>query len=473
MKRILSLIEQAELESLLLKHDIIRSCIQDIHNAGGKVFLVGGAVRDLIMQLPVKDLDFEVHGISLEDLKKILEQHGTVNAVGKSFGVLKFRAREQGPEIDWSLPRSDSSGRKPEVTIDPHMTLEQALRRRDVTMNAMALDCTTFELHDPFGGLQDIQNKVLRCTDTRLFVEDPLRFYRVMQFIGRFEMNPDEELNQICATMDVSTISRERIEEEMKKLMLQSREPSRGFRWVAKIGRLQELFPELHNLGKTPQSQKYHPEGSVFEHTMQVIDAAAQLRDQCVGEEQKLILMYAALCHDLGKAATTQERADGRITSYEHELVGAEMVPSFLTRFCGDKSIIKSVRKLVRHHMDPGNFLKNRAGNAAYKKLALRLMPETNCAMLALLFEADRRGRNGQGHRPLSGPLEGVQEFQEKVSSLGVLKAPEAPVLIGADLLDAVEPGPRLGDLVKKAYDIQINENIHDKVELRKRVLNT
>ena len=471
MKRILSLPERTELESLLLKHDIICRCIQDIAAAGGQVFLVGGAVRDLLLQLPVKDLDFEVHGLLVDDLKNILERHGMVNAVGKSFGVLKLRASEQSADIDWSLPRTDSSGRKPEVTIDPYMTIEKALRRRDVTMNAMALDMVTYELHDPFGGGEDLKNKILRCPDEKLFIEDPLRFYRVMQFIGRFDMHPDEQLDRVCATMDISHISRERIEEEMKKLLLKARTPSKAFRWVAKIGRLQELFPELFALLSTQQSEKYHPEGNVFEHTMQVIDAAASLREQCSDDEHKLSLMYAALCHDIGKPATTHERADGKITSYEHEVVGAAMVQPFLSRFCGDKSIIKTVKKLVRHHMDPGNFLKNNARSSAYKKLALRLMPETNCAMLALLMEADKRGRNGQGHTPLPAPVEAVEHFLVKVQQAGVLKAPEAPVLTGADLLDAVEPGPRLGDLVKKAYDIQIHENIHDKAELRKRVL--
>lgn len=471
MKRILSLTERKELETLLLKHDIIHACIQDIAAVGAQVFLVGGAVRDLLLHIPVKDLDFEVHGIAVDALKNILERHGAVNAVGKSFGVLKLYASESMPDIDWSLPRTDSSGRKPEVTIDPHMTIEQALRRRDVTMNAMAVDCVNFELHDPFGGLEDLHNKVLRCPDEKLFIEDPLRFYRVMQFIGRFGMMPDEQLDHICQKMDISEISRERIEEEMKKLMLKSREPSRAFRWVAKIGRLKELFPELFALTTTEQSPVYHPEGSVFEHTMQVIDAAATLREQCETDEQKLILMYAALCHDMGKATTTQKRADGKITSYEHEVVGAEMVQPFLSRFCGDKSIIKTVKKLVRHHMDPGNYLKNNARTPAYKKLALRLVPETNCAMLARLMESDRRGRNGTSHTPLPGPTEDVQRFLEKVSQARVLEAPEPAVLMGVDLLDVVEPGPRLGDLVKKAYEIQINENIHDKEILKHRVL--
>lgn len=472
MQQKLGPIESERIKKLLSDMPQIKLCIQDSAAVGAHIFLVGGAVRDLLLQLPVKDLDFEVHGLPVDDLKTILERHGTVNAVGKSFGVLKLRVGHGMPDVDWSLPRTDSSGRKPAVTIDPHMTIEQALRRRDVTMNAMALDMVTFELYDPFGGLEDLKNKVLRCPDEKLFIEDPLRFYRVMQFIGRFDMMPDEQLDRVCAAMDISEISRERVEEEMKKLMLKARQPSRAFRWVAKIGRLQELFPELYALISTRQSEKYHPEGNVFEHTMQVIDVAAMLREQCADDEQKLILMYAALCHDIGKAATTKERADGKITCYEHELVGAEMVTPFLSRFCGDKSSIKTVKKLVRHHMDPGNFLKNNARTAAYKKLALRLMPETNCAMLARLMECDRRGRNGTGHTPLSASeAEGVREFLEKVTKAGVLQAPEAPVLTGADLLDIVAPGPRLGDLVKKAYAIQIDENVHDKDELRKRVL--
>lgn len=449
-------------------------CVEAVVRAGGRVFLVGGAVRDLMMGVACKDIDLEVHGLDVERLTAILEQYGTVNAVGKSFGVLKFRAKgDVVSDVDWSLPRSDSAGRKPTVAVDVNMSIDQALRRRDLTMNAMAIDVTTHQLHDPFGGEEDLKAHVLRAPDAVLFVEDPLRFFRVMQFIGRFDADPDAALSKICASMDVAHVSRERIEEEMKKLLLKSRTPSRAFRWLKKIGCLYALFPELAALVTTQQSPVHHPEGDVFEHTMQVLDAAADIRSRISDEREQLIVMYAALCHDLGKATTTELHPGGKVTSYGHEVEGVALTKSLLARVSGNKEVNATVAKLVRYHMDPGNFVAGGAKLPAYKRLAVRLAPETNCATLALLVEADRRGRNGAGHTPLPTCAEGVEEFLEQAKKAAVLLQPEPAVLKGADLLDAVAPGPKLGELVRKAYEIQLNEGIKDKAELRRRVLGT
>lgn len=474
MKRMLFDNEKKSLETLVSSQSCIAQVIQAIAKIDGVVFLVGGVVRDLLLQKPSKDLDFEVHGLSLNRLADLLTGFGVVNFVGKSFGVLKFRCSGSTSDIDFSLPRTDSSGRKPEVHIDASMGIEKALRRRDLTINAMAIDMSNDELQDPFGGEKDLKNNVLRCPDEQLFIEDPLRFFRVMQFIGRFNFFPDAQLNQICKTMDLSAISRERIEQEIQKLLLKSERPSLGFRWMQQLGRLQELFPELAVVCTTPQSSQWHPEGNVFEHSMQALDAAADICKRYtfheMNEEERLVLMYAALCHDLGKATTTVVHEDGKITSYRHEEVGYDVTYDFLSRFCGNKQIIKTVRKLVRYHMDPGNYLKNNARSSAYKKLALKLAPETNCQMLALLMEADKRGRNGESSIPLPSAQQ-AEPFLEKVSKAGVLIQPEPAILTGADLLDKVEPGPCLGELVKKAYALQIDEGITNKEILKKRVL--
>lgn len=443
--------------------------LEKITQAGGQAFLVGGAVRDMVLDIAIKDIDIEVHGLELERLKTILEQHGKVSHVGKSFGVLKFHKKI---DIDWSLPRTDSAGRKPEVKIDPTMTIEEALKRRDLTMNALAFDLVTGELHDPFDGCKDIKDKILRCTDEKFFIEDPLRFFRVMQFIGRFEMQPSSELQKLCKSMDISQVSRERIEEEFKKLLLKSDTPSRGIRWLHEIGRLKEVLPELAETVGVEQSAQWHPEGDVFTHTMQVIDAAVDVGRQLEEEQEKIVLMYAAICHDLGKPDTTVKLKDGRISSRGHEDVGVPIAKKLLTRICGNKKIIQTVAKLVKFHMTPGSFIKNNARKAAYKRLALKLASETNCYKLALLCEADKRGRNGESNAPLSGPIKDVMQFVAQAEEAGVLYGPEPAVLAGKDLIDIVKPGPKLGELVKKAYRIQINEGVTDKDTLKKRILN-
>jgi tRNA nucleotidyltransferase (CCA-adding enzyme) len=216
---------QKGIAELCAQQPLLLPITDAIHKQGGISYLVGGAVRDLLLSLPIKDMDIEVHGMSLEALETVLKHYGPVSEVGKSFGVLKV----YGTSFDFSLPRRDSAGRKPQVTIQD-LSLEDALRRRDLTMNAMALDMHTRCLYDPFDGLSDLHAKRLRSPDSSFFAQDPLRFFRVMQFIGRFEMNPDEELTRICSSMDISDVSRERIEMEFEKLLLKSRRPSLGIR---------------------------------------------------------------------------------------------------------------------------------------------------------------------------------------------------------------------------------------------------
>lgn len=443
----------------------ILAIVDAINAAGGRALLVGGAVRDLLLGLPIKDLDIEVHGCTPAQLEALLRKFGYVDLVGKAFGVY----RVQGIDTDFSLPRKDESGRKPEVIIDPHMELKDAFARRDLTINAMGIDLRSFELIDPFGGQQDLAAGVLRAPDIRFFTEDPLRFYRVMQFIGRFEMFPDDALNQVCTTMDIATVSIERIEAEFEKLFLQSKRPSLGIRWLLQIGRLAAILPELYACIGIEQAPDWHPEGNVFEHTMQAIDAAAQLNYK--NDEDALIIMYAALCHDLGKVVTTQGEGN-EITSYGHEIEGVPLAQALLARITCKKDLIKWVSLLVRHHMAPGLFVKDGAKPAAYKRLARKLAPRLNLEMLAYLAFADKRGRNGKGEEPLNSAEPEIVEFIARAEEAHVSHEMEAPVLMGRDLLGIIAPGPRMGEILERAYEIQIEENVKDKEELKRRVLN-
>lgn len=450
---------------VLKKYPLVTKIVAAIDHEHGSALLVGGAVRDILLGLPVKDLDIEVHHLTLAKLEGILKKFGRVSLVGKSFGVLRLHSLD----IDWSLPRTDSAGRKPKVTIDPNMSFEQAFKRRDLTINAMGIDLVTFKLVDPFSGQQDLAAGILRAPDATLFIEDPLRFFRVMQFIGRFEMLPDATLNKLCKAMDISTISRERIESEFEKLLLKSKKPSRALDWLDDIGRLAEILPEVAATRGVKQNPAYHPEGDVFEHTKQTLDAAAEIVFE--NSNDKLILMYAALCHDLGKAVTTQ-KVDGKIISYGHDKEGVPLAKSLLKRITAKRDIIETVALLVRHHMAPLQFVSEGAKAPAYKRLAHKLAPHTTLAMLAELARADWRGTNPEKDNPLPN-----KKFPELVTFLAqarkahVLTDVEKPILLGRDLMPEISPGPRMGKLLKAAYDIQIEEGLADKKQLKKRVL--
>lgn len=468
----------------------MESIIRAIDCAGGVPYLVGGCVRDLVLKRELKDFDIEVHQLSVEQLQEILESFGHVRLVGKKFGVLRI----DGFDADWSLPRRDSKGRKPVVEIDPTMTIQDACRRRDVTMNAMALDLrealklsensSDFEqrllslIIDPYGGLENIKNKRMSAVDVDLFVEDPLRFFRVMQFVGRFEMEPDPALNNICATMKLHDtvldvpLALERICEEFKKLLLKSNRPSLGFEWLNKIGRLKEVLPELAALIGVQQRPEYHPEGDAFVHTMQALDLAAQYQDYQDGmwgdaAREKLVLLLGIICHDLGKAVT----AKPDLTAYGHAESGVPLAKFLLKRMTNDHEIISMVCGLVQYHMLPFAFLRESAGARSYRRLALKVKHPLTLRQLGLVALFDSQGRCGNGFDPRVQAQQNFEQFMEQAQKASVAYGPEEPVLLGRHLFGLVSPGPAMGKLLKKAYEIQTEEGIKDVELLKQRVL--
>lgn len=460
MKQLLPKKAQIILAKTIAAHPQVDAIVSALSKAGARVLLVGGAVRDLLVGLPIKDLDIEVHGISLQELERVLKQFGGVSLVGKAYGVLRLH----GLDIDWSVPRTDSSGRKPKVQLGKQLSLKEAFARRDLTINALGVDLVTHELVDPFHGLKDLKSKTLRAPDVGKFTEDPLRFYRVLQFMGRFEMMPDRALTSLCKKMLLQGVSIERIDEEFKKLFLQSKQPSIAFRWLKKIGRLKELFPELAALVGVEQPKKWHPEGDVFEHTMQSLDAAAAFDME--DTPRKLIIMYAALCHDLGKPATTQPGGK----AHGHAQAGVAVAKKLLSRMTRAKELVDLVCKLVRYHLAASEFEKTGAKEAAYKRLAHKLAPLT-LEDVALVGLADNQGRNSKSHKPLKKKPREIETFVRKATKAKVLTKPEKPLLLGRDLLDIVTPGPELGRILMEAYELQLKHGFSDKEELKKRVL--
>lgn len=218
-----------------------------IRAEGGRMFLVGGSVRDHLLDRPVKDLDLEVFQLSADRLEAILRRHGRVNAVGRAFGVFKLTIG--GQELDISLPRRDSKvgpGHKGiAVQGDPTMTIEEAARRRDLTVNALMADITTGELHDPANGRADLERRILRAVDPDAFLEDPLRTLRVAQFAARLDFAVDPDLVALCARADLHELPEERVQTEWVKLLLRGERPSLGLDFMRRADLTARVFPEL------------------------------------------------------------------------------------------------------------------------------------------------------------------------------------------------------------------------------------
>jgi len=402
-------LEDAEKSELYKKVFEISSRVQE---RGGMVLVVGGFVRDLVMKslgqdLSPKDVDIEVYGLEMSELKEVLSEFGNINEVGEQFGVLKLG------DLDIAIPRSDSkkgAGHKGfEVKGDSKMQIREACKRRDLTINALALNPLTGEVIDAVGGLDDLINKKIRAVDPETFKDDPLRVLRVMQFAGRFGFSLDDETKEICKELvrngSLKELSIERFEEEWKKLLLKSERPSVGLE-VARDIELISYYPELQALIDCPQEHDWHPEGDVWTHTLMVLDEASKIsRRENLDAKKSLVLLLSALCHDMGKPATTEVKeikGVERITAYSHEEAGLEPARSFLQSIHISNEVIDEVLPLVVSHLFPTTY-NDKITDAAVRRLAKKLAP-ASMKSLVLLGEADVHGRGYWDDQPNAIP---------------------------------------------------------------------
>ena len=375
-------------ETMASDLELAKSIAQKVCAEGGRTFFVGGFVRDRLMGRPSKDVDLEVHGIPPEHLAAILDGIGRRTVMGASFGVYGLAHSR----LDIAMPRMErATGRGHrdfEVSVDPFIGPEKAAIRRDFTVNAMMEDVLTGEVVDPFGGREDLARGILRHVNDRSFPEDSLRVLRAAQFAARFGFSVAPETVRLCAGMDLSGLARERIMGEMQKALLGSGHPSVFFGVLREMKQLSFWFPEVQALIGVQQDPLFHPEGDVWNHTMQVLDAAAGLRDQAV---YPLGFMLAALAHDLGKPQTTQV-LKGHIHSYGHEKAGVEPARQLIERLTDETRLREYVPNMVLLHMRPGALVAQQSSRKAYMKL----YDEAKCPEdLILLAAADRLGSGG------------------------------------------------------------------------------
>ena len=442
---------------------------------GGRALLVGGCVRDSLMGGRPKDWDVEVYAVEPARLRSLLEGLGRVDVVGEAFTVYKV-----GPDLDVSLPRRErKSGRGHRAFViegDPAMSIIEASRRRDFTINAILQDPLTNEIIDPFDGQRDINQCVLRAVSAETFVEDSLRVLRAAQFAARFEFRIAPDTVELCRTIDLSDLPAERIWGEFEKLLLRARRPSIGLGWVQALGVLNKLFPEINALIGVPQDPEWHPEGDVFVHTQLTIDRARELIHELPYPRQ-VTVMLAALAHDFGKPATT-EFIDGRLRSRGHEAAGAAPAESFLNRLNVHTIDGYNVRAqgiaLVREHLKPGEFYKKRdeVGEGAFRRLARRCEPD----LLYRVAKADSLGRNAPWVPREKWYGSDAQEwFIERARELDVEQHAPEPLLLGRHLLNlGVEAGPRVGEITRAVYEMQLDgrvRNLDEAIEEAKKLI--
>ena len=350
-----------------------------------EIYLVGGAVRDALLNLPVKDRDWVVVGATAEQL---LAQG--YQPVGKDFPVFLHPHSHE----EYALARTErKTGRGYtafQVFADPNVTLEEDLQRRDLTINAIAQD-KDGRIIDPFGGQQDLQRGILRHVSPA-FAEDPVRILRVARFAARYGFSVAEETMRLMRGMvengEAHALVAERVWQELAKGLME-RQPRRMVEVLRECGALAVLLPEVDALFGVPQRADYHPEIDSGEHTLLVLQRAADM-------DLPLAERYAALLHDLGKAATPPDILPAH---HGHEEAGVPLVQAVNQRWKVPKACADLAVQVCRWHgrlhkaaeLRPQTAAKILQQTDAYRR------PERFAAMLNVC-RADAQGRLGFEH---------------------------------------------------------------------------
>ena len=433
---------------------------REVQGKGGCAWLVGGCVRDLTMGVQPKDWDLEVFGLSPNLLKETISALGTFTEVGRKFGV--FKARIAGLELDVALPRTERKSGEGhqgfEVFSNPELSTDVAVLRRDFTINAMMYNSLDGQLLDYHGGRQDLQNGVLRHVSAA-FDEDPLRPLRGMQFAARFQMVLADGTADRCLNLlsEAKTLPVSRCWEEWKKWAI-SDYPDYGLLALKKMGWLMH-YSSLQSLVGCQQNERWHPEGDVWTHTVQVVRVAAELaKERGLVEKERLVLVLAALCHDMGKPLTTRKNEAGELVATGHARAGVAVAGSFLNAIGVPKTVVAQVLQLVGEH---GAHFAEEVSDSAVLKLAYRLK-NVGVYLWEVLTEAD-----ASGCAPRS-PERPAYEWLEKAVLLGVERSPVSPLLTGKVLLQwGVKPSREMGLFLDRAYQAQMEGEFYDESSAR------
>ncbi len=385
-----------------------------------KPIIVGGYIRDYLLKKSSKDIDIELYGISsYEKLQNILQEFGNVNTVGKSFGVCKLQYSDLS--VDFSLPRMDSKideGHKGfSVTTDTSLDYETATRRRDFTINAIGYDVLEKKLLDPFFGIKDLRDKMLRAVDISKFDEDPLRVLRAVQFSARFAFTLEPTLFEKCKTMIeggvLEELPSERIFEEIKKFLLKSKKPSLGLELLKRLhGFL--YFSELNELNKED-----------YMYARNTLDWFAN--NTQLAEKNALKYFVALLCYSLSK--------ESRI--------------AFIQKLSSEKKLLEDVNNLIDCAKD---FDFEHLDNFHIYLLATKINIEEFCYFLRAVH--------------LGNLDEKIKYLQESALKLKVFTSPLKPLVHGKDLVKLkLKPSKEFSTILDKTYAAQMREVFETKDE--------
>jgi tRNA nucleotidyltransferase (CCA-adding enzyme) len=428
---------------------------------GGHLLLVGGCVRDVALGRSPRDWDVEIYGLPPAVVERMLDESGYEHSgwVQRRTPLL-FASVAELPALEVSVVES-----LPAAGLAAGFA-EQA-RGRDLTVNAIACDPLTRDVHDPERGLEDLAAGRLRAVDLSRFGEDPLRVLRVARFTATLPAVADADLLRCCRELALTDVAPERIFSELEATLL-APEPATGLRALRETGAL-AVLPELAAMIDVPQSPRWHPEGCVWTHTLMVVEQAVPLRSG--DAERDAWLMWAALLHDLGKPDATQVDADGVVRSHGHDVAGANEAVDLLQRLRASKRGVLAIAALVRHHLAPAMLVEQDASDRAFRRLARRLTSAgVDADLLEHVARADHLGRTTPD--ALAGRFEAGGVFRARMSELGVLREGPIARVQGRDVLArGIPAGQEVGDVLSRCAEVADETGWTDATRILDRVL--
>lgn len=424
--------------------------LEVLQRNGYEAVYAGGCVRDMLLGLDPHDIDIATSALP-EEVEKLFER--TI-PVGKQFGVIIVIIDNE--EFEVASFRTDSvisDGRRPDSVY--FCSMEEDAKRRDLTINAMFFDPISNIDYDFVGGKKDLKDGVIRFVGDpeERIEEDKLRILRAVRFASKFNFH--FERKTLDSIMDNShrvmgNVSAERIKSEMEKMLLND-VPSEAMNLLFQTGILGYIFPDLFALTSCLQSKKWHSEGSVWKHTMLVLDATRKKTDD-------LITLWGALFHDIGKPETVKVNESGNISNHGHEGIGVQLFEDIAKKFKFSTNERKLVSALISDHMKP--YIAKDMKISTIKKLRA----SDHFDRLLVLSESDCEGSIPVDRTLEDKKKDGVEFLKNMASELG----PDLPkpLLTGRDLIDlGLKPGIRFRTILSDAMERQLNDKITNREE--------
>ncbi|KUH37096.1 MULTISPECIES: CCA tRNA nucleotidyltransferase [Streptomyces] len=447
----LSQVQRRAVSELLRVSPVADDLARRFQEAGFRLALVGGSVRDALLGRLGNDLDFTTDARPQDVLRIIRPWAEAVWEVGIAFGTVG--AQKDGYQIEVTTYRSeayDRTSRKPEVSYGD--SIEEDLVRRDFTVNAMAVALPEKEFIDPHGGLEDLAGRVLRTPGTpeESFSDDPLRMMRAARFAAQldFEVAPEvvSAMKGMAERLDI--VSAERVRDELNKLVL-SAHPREGLTLLVDTGLADRVLPELPALRL--ESDEHHRHKDVYEHSLIVLEQAIDLEE----DGPDLVLRLAALLHDIGKPRTRRFEPDGRVSFHHHEVVGAKMTKKRLTALKYSNDMVKDVSRLVELHLRFHGYGTGEWTDSAVRRYVRDAGPLLD--RLHKLTRSDCTTRNKRKAAALSRAYDGLEDRIAQLQEQEELDAIR-PDLDGNQIQETlgIRPGPEVGRAYKFLLELRL-----------------